>query len=792
VIGATADPKAGYRAWMVAARDAAGGPTKLGKLVAEHFDRGRVRRVGVPLTRVPGATVSGWVDGRVPSERLRDALCDVVGELVTDPPPGSGNFRDELECARGGSRANERAGSEKGTATRRAEPTLRRQHILSEVLLGMWQADRLDLTQHSWRLGSWMFDGALPPYAARAADKRLSDDLTEAASTLLPERRLLVVAGPPKAGKTRSLLEAIRRTRPAAPVWWARPGPTTLRRLSDALERDDPTSARPVIVADDFQKFGLSHHGTTGADIRRLLETGATVAATIHDSVIDDLQDATLDRRDERTADADLTDLLKRRTVHIAPTLTSDELHRLPRALVSAAEQNGVHRDQLARLAESLAAVDQLIAACEAARTASDPTCWALVAAALDARVIERGDATTLDRFMHWHYRASAPTRLWTSALFNHALEWATRPVGGAGSPHSVIHPTTDGESLELLDALAFRLPHDLDVLAAHVEELDVGLCTVICENKDPTWVRLRGQPIPESILHRAHHEGSKCATDDLIHLNEQRGDWGAEVELRLQSIQRLPPSEAERSMWRGDISRAIMRAIGRDRDAERRFAETGAKMGDELAVEHSGRIALADGRLDDAERWFKQVAESSRDALCGLGDVALARGQRDVAEAHYRSAANFLYPKGWYKLGQLFASVGENDEARRWFLMAASGTARRTSSEALQELARLARLDGDTLWADRWAGELAMGDPDARYARALSARERDDSDHEMFHLAWAAKLGHTQAALDFANKLDRVPPQHLDIDIAVDALERADDLGDPAAAEWLRVLRAD
>ncbi len=100
-----------------------------------------------------------------------------------------------------------------------------------------------------------MTDGELPPYVAREADLSLDERLEIAfdADEADWRNRLIVVAGPPKSGKTRSMLNRLKASEwKGCPVIVLSLG-ARLRELANALDlfedRSLRTSERVVIVS---------------------------------------------------------------------------------------------------------------------------------------------------------------------------------------------------------------------------------------------------------------------------------------------------------------------------------------------------------------------------------------------------------------------------------------------------------------------------------------------------------------------------------------------------------------
>ena len=96
---------------------------------------------------------------------------------------------------------------------------------------------------------------------------------------------LTVIVGPPKSGKTRSMVNAIMDfAHPDSTVFWLKPNQRTIDEFISVLSLELPS--RPVFVLDDLQKFGPGIPGClTSFALNKLLECGVVVA-TVHESIL--------------------------------------------------------------------------------------------------------------------------------------------------------------------------------------------------------------------------------------------------------------------------------------------------------------------------------------------------------------------------------------------------------------------------------------------------------------------------------------------------------------------------
>lgn len=329
-------------------------------------------------------------------------------------------------------------------------------------------------------LGSWAFDGDLPPYVSRpAVDQQLEAAISNRGHHRLPARRgheaaggLTVVVGPPKSGKSRTLLEAIRNHAPAAPVWWVNPAPDVVPRLAERAEKylagdggqHAPAKDREglIIVIDDAQRCGSNPMAGLSEQALAQLARHAHVILTLHEQTITQWTAQIHDRSTpgytdttRLTSDAMLTstqfagigatraliDLLNRARVNVPAQIEVDQLAEFT-SVLGTSQRVDRDADGLAqlpphplRVAEYFAAVDTLRAKALTAR-ASGGYPAALLDALLDATKLLPGGITppTLELVTSHHLAMVAPTRLFAQDHYQAALDWATTPIGGPGS----------------------------------------------------------------------------------------------------------------------------------------------------------------------------------------------------------------------------------------------------------------------------------------------------------------------------------------------------------------------
>jgi len=154
------------------------------------------------------------------------------------------------------------------------------------------RADELDLVAGGPQLGSWLADNDLPDYVARDFDAVLDERLALAAVG----GGFLVLVGDPKAGKTRSLLQALARTMGERRVW--APNPHASEPLSVLAAHvngphADTDAHTIVIVLDDLHQYLATGRGLlSDHELDALTAAGVVVTATLHQETLARLEDS--------------------------------------------------------------------------------------------------------------------------------------------------------------------------------------------------------------------------------------------------------------------------------------------------------------------------------------------------------------------------------------------------------------------------------------------------------------------------------------------------------------------
>lgn len=305
----------------------------------------------------------------------------------------------------------------------------------------------LELNLESLALGSWLSAGAAPPYTSRDVDDQVLSAIDD------EHTKLLILKGPPKSGKTRSLIENLRRSRYRdSPIYWLAPTAEALDEFTRLVPAS--TTSRAVIVLDDLQRFQPSS-SLTDTRVKSLMERGL-VLCTIHESSID-LWRLQLVHHEDSTSlgpSSELIDMLDRASIvinsqfnetEIAATQSNLNLEDFPDSDYTHFPSWAASVEQLSSLAKSMTV---------------KPFNKAVFASILDARVLFPGgiDLETLSALTKSRYRELNPNAVWTQSAWDSALELVTSGVS-VGSRHAILMRTVEAaDTFLLMDALWERL----------------------------------------------------------------------------------------------------------------------------------------------------------------------------------------------------------------------------------------------------------------------------------------------------------------------------------------------
>lgn len=616
-------------------------------------------------------------------------------------------------------------------------------------------------------LTSWAFENTVPPYVTRTVD----DDID--AMLASPTGRLTLLVGPPKSGKTRLVVEALRRSLPASTVWWVQCAPGVVPDLAHRAVREltspggtrDPTLASRglVIVLDDLQRCGANPvDGISGGALGRLTAV-ARVVGTLHDTELARWRAQMIDRtapgEQELThvgATRELVSALDAAAVTISPVLDAEERGRAE-ALLAASGADGELPPRAHRWAEWLASVDAL-------RSRAIDLGWhrggyrrAVVEAALDAAYLYYPSPTEdeLEGLAAFHFKLTSPTRHWDPERYRSALDWATTPIGGSGSVHAVVHADHDQGGYRLIDALQEPLstlrgpqgwtPDHLWTAPnlSHIALANAGLFATTDEDQRSWWERATAAGdgmAPHWLASRIFHSDPDDATAmRLWKLAAERGNRAA-MEIYASLLLRGEGDRYSAMLWldraerAGSASAQNLMGIELHRRGIERSSETllrrardcfsrGAAKGDRDSMLNLSRWLLARGSVKKAKRWLDGCEDLDTYArLLILHDVWLDDTTGPLREPQYSGppqGAHAVDTDAMIRAAQRAFGDGDARRARRHLSQAAQrGDVRAQFRLGLQEY-------------------LAFHRSTSQWQRALRSPQRPTDDEQRATLRW-------------------------------------------------------
>lgn len=535
------------------------------------------------------------------------------------------------------------------------DPTERRRISLGrQYLRGGWPvASVAEQIDGSLRLGSDVAKGDLPPYVERGIDVQLDERLGRATlSSASAEERIVGVAGPAKAGKTRSLVESLRRMPDAArtrllvvQVPPPNGGATWLAGFVDSLILTDVATyanpARCVVLIDDLHLICTG--GEVWPEIERLVKAcpSVIVCFTIHGQY---LEPAAKDHVGAVQHSLDLR-AMRGVCVSLASDLTFGELSR------AAALYPELERNELVRLAERFASTPFLIG--EARRAKSDPDARARAALvyALQDLALMRPAGTTREHIaarqaVWWEHLAPTSGPLLPDAA-DEAFRWATRPTGKVWSLCMSTEPGRD--QWRLHDGVQAALDREHAPLRSICYDPTVSIAELLSMAFHfREWAYNVYYPMLEAAIGRS-------VAVRTIPLKEILGpDDDGRLDRLMDAVHRGHPDAI--------IELADHYAItGRLSEAWRLWGVAAVIAGHPTAFLRMGLYHHERGEMDEAVEWLDRAAKQSHPyALHALGTIAQGRGDDASAEAFYKQAANLGQVESIRCLGMLRVEAGD------------------------------------------------------------------------------------------------------------------------------------
>ena len=601
--------------------------------------------------------------------------------------------------------------------------------------------------------------GASDPYVPRT-----NHDVDQRLGGALVPGGLVVVAGPSKAGKSRTAFEVLRQRWPAAHLVAPQVGLAWDELAEHPRMR---ASADPLVVwLDDLDRFLTGNDPLTLARVNALTaRQGPTMLlGTLRSDRLAELRDSTGELgRGTRLLLESAT------TIELTSTRHSEQEQDAVRAAYPA-------QDLDSGLGEGLAYVPQLLDKYLASRDAADQLRYLIVRCAIDwarvgiGRPIPEPDLYALVQSVA---RTERPDLDVTETQLVQGVQWARSSLPGAPTAALLVtHPLPN----------KVRGYRPFDYLVA----TDDGQRGQPRPIPDHYWSMVLDRATPDDVAAIGETAYTRNAIGPAIAANQKAADSGntdAMVNLGVLLADRLDPP---------------------DLDGAQAWYRRAADAGNTDAMVNLG-VLLADRLdppdLDGAQAWYRRAADAGNtDAMVNLGVLLADRldpPDLDGAQAWYRRAADAGNTDAMVNLGVLLADrldPPDLDGAQAWYRRAADAG----NTDAMVNLGVLLAdrldppdLDGAQAWYRRAAD---AGNTDAMVNLGVLLADRLDPPDLDGAQAWyrrAADAGNTDAMVNLGVLLaDRLDPP--DLDGAQAWYRRAADAGNTDAMVNLGVLLAD
>ena len=666
------------------------------------------------------------------------------------------------------------------------------------------------------RVDEW----SLPVYVRRSVDDTLDEALMEAAGGI----GLVVVTGHSKAGKTRTLYEALKRLAPPRRVFAVAPPSKDdyrpLERLAELTDLLEDVHDLVVWIDDAHEHLerGLTRDVLDTLTAR--LPGGAIMAMTVH---LDPLQ------QDKSRIGADI----KERLLQVARHTTLErKLDDTELGVARTIHPDLADREDLAFLAAVLAAVPQLRNKLD---TSDQPVGRAIVDAAIAWQRTGMVAAIPVEQLRNLT-KLVLPTytmQSLTDHAFSNGLRWASDPVTSAANaalltlldddrwrPFDVFVAEAEPPADDLWNTvLGFAAPEDLDsigfsaIIDNHPDRAQLAWSQA-ADHGDPGAMSNLGVLLDErgevteaeDWYRKAADLGHPAAMYNLgVHLEERGEETEAEDWYRKAADLRFPAAmtnlgvllnnrgeETEAEDWyrkAADLGDpGAMYRLGvllnerRELTEAEEWSRKAADLGDPAAMSNLGVLLSNRGEETEAEDWWRKAADlGDLGAMYNLG-VLLEERAENEAEDWYRKAADLGYPDAMSNLGAILKERGEETEAEEWWRRAAD----LGYPDAMSNLGVILKERGEETEAEDWYRKAAdLGHLTAMSNLGAILKERGEETDAEDWWRRAADLGHLTAMYNLGVHLNE-RGEETD---AEDWWRKAADLGDPAAMYNLGVL---
>lgn len=593
----------------------------------------------------------------------------------------------------------------------------------------MRSLDAYRLGATATRYGHAGRSGSHDPYVPRTRD-----DVDARLSATLDSDRLVLLTGPSKAGKTRTLFEAVRTRFPDARVAVPRPG-----MLDDLANRHEFLTCDDTIVVwlENLDRYLTIGRPLRPATLARLTDRAArtVVVATLRNEARDQLRQ----NLGELTHD---TRMVLANAIEIALAPTSEDAREHDAA---ARAYPALNLDRYG-LAEILASAPELLERYDDSRY-SDPALHTLIQVSVDWLRIgldEPIPEATLIALAADLLDDARPDLELDRAAWEGVMRKARTPPAGAGRVALLL-------TSRLTDRSRGYRPFD------YLVATDDGYRRAPRPIPDAFWHNATRDTSAPAVLGVAYSAYTRGRLDDAEVFLRRAAD-GGEVDALLELANLVGDRDGEyeelhrRAAALGDTRAMTNLGVwlyGEEPDEAERLWRQAADAGDGHAMNNLGNLIRERDDLVTAEHWWRRAAETGHSqAMDALGCALYQRDDFAEAQSWWRRAAEAGHSRAMYRLGLVSLERDDDTDAEAWWRRAAQDH----DKDAKYQLGLLLYRRGEVTEAESWFYDAAFtGHLDAMYQYAAIRAEAGASTHAQHWYRLAAEDGHIEAMVDLA-----------------------------------------
>ncbi|MEO0023865.1 MAG: hypothetical protein RL196_306 [Actinomycetota bacterium] len=666
-----------YIAWMAALKGAFDGhQRKMHPLILEVLPRGPERDYF--RTDNGKKVFDSWFNSaKLPTGKYAELIDGKFGDLASQHLKGQPESTSELPLPEVMKKLREVRAANQAQA--RKQSNIAVELYQTEVL--KYEATKVkDLNEIDLQLGSAVFEGKLPPYCERDVDSQIISALND------QNRKIVVVVGPPKSGKTRTLIEGLKSSNLAEnTVYWL----NSMNQGSvNALAKAIATGrlVNPVVMLDDLQRFEFEGPGAISRTTFRLLLSASKIVATLHavdaaEWKLVDLERSSGTKWGLSTPSKEVSEAFLSSSINLSQRLSADELARAESVYASLQD-----KQQLRHLASYFSSTEYFLLKAKRIQASNNAYDFAFLEALISAKIIwPSGIALEKIRSLFESELKSTTNLPWLEAEWERVVMDFAMGVT-SNSPHALMVRTSKNrEFFELFDGVwphirpaHWKLKIDGQNLSLR-EIASIGLagyvqeCIRILKKEEISDVAKHGylgyfyrslkdyKSSEEHIL-KGIEQGDESAVNELGLLYEEMQRFPEAVNCFLKAIE-IGITIAENNLGN------VYRAMGNFAQAEKHFLNAIQK-GDHSAYNNVGLLHHDLKRYGEAEVAFlKAIDHGDSHADNNLGLLLQALERYEEAETRFKIAINKGDKEAPNNLGRLFVELKRFDEAETQYV---------------------------------------------------------------------------------------------------------------------------